>query len=135
MIRWCGSLLNNVCYLNTDAAIDKHGKYVGFGMVSRDSVGFVMTSRSQKVTATSYPQVTEAVAIQQRLLLDRGSGLRPMMVESDAHVVVGWINDGSQTCSDVEMIIADIYELLRAMNRISVSYVPQKSQSNGSCLS
>ncbi|KAK1587052.1 hypothetical protein Q3G72_009083 [Acer saccharum] len=89
-------------------------------MVIRDSEGFVMASSCQRVIATFDPQVAEAVAIQQGLLLSHDSGLGPVVMESDAQVVVGWIKDGSQFYSNVGMIIVDICELLRAMNCVSM---------------
>ncbi|KAK3218291.1 hypothetical protein Dsin_012261 [Dipteronia sinensis] len=55
--------------INMDAAIDKVGNLVGIGIVIRDVQGFVVSASSQRISATYSPQVPEAIAIYQGLLL------------------------------------------------------------------
>ncbi|KAK3222758.1 hypothetical protein Dsin_009783 [Dipteronia sinensis] len=112
---------------NTDATINKYGECVGLGIVIRDSPGFVMAASSQRIVVNYSPQVAEALVIKQELLFARDCGLFPVEIESNAAVVVGWIKDGSQACSDICLIITDICAQLPYLCCTAVEYVSRKA--------
>ena len=97
--------------INSDVVLDMVGHMVGLGVVIRNSDGLVMSSSSQKITTTFFPQVAEAVAISRGLQLAIDSGLTPCMLESDAEVVVKWINNVVPLCSEIGNVISDILVL------------------------
>ena len=61
----------------------------------RDYTGFVLVSSSQVIKAALSPQVAETVAIYRGIIFSRDCGLLPSVLESDAAIVVKWINEGS----------------------------------------
>ncbi|KAK3210877.1 hypothetical protein Dsin_015583 [Dipteronia sinensis] len=74
--------------VNTDPAINRSCKTTGFGIVIRDTTGFVMYSNSQNIISTLSPQMVEEEAILLGLMYARDSGLLLVTIESDAAVVV-----------------------------------------------
>ncbi|KAK3224771.1 hypothetical protein Dsin_004633 [Dipteronia sinensis] len=92
--------------LNTDAALNASGGVVGVGSVVRDSMGCVLATSSQQVVATYNAQLAEAVAIHRDLVLACKTGLYPVEVESNAKVVVGWINDSNHYSSEFRAKLA-----------------------------
>ncbi|KAK3211471.1 hypothetical protein Dsin_016177 [Dipteronia sinensis] len=63
-----------------------------------------MAASTQRMVANYSPQVAEAVAIYRGLRLAVESELGPIVVESDAALVVKWLNEGSFLESDVGLI-------------------------------
>ncbi|KAI9180800.1 hypothetical protein LWI28_008283 [Acer negundo] len=120
--------------INCDAAIDSTGYLVGCGAVIRNSNGLVMTASSQQLVATFLPHVAEAYAILCGLQLAIDSGLFPVTVESDAAVVVNWINEGLVPISEVGVFISDIKNLLQQIQFIAVSFVPRLANTVAHCL-
>ncbi|KAK2657148.1 hypothetical protein Ddye_010200 [Dipteronia dyeriana] len=66
----------------------------GFGIVIRDSEGFVMASSSQKIEASFSPQIAEATVILSGFQLALDTGLSPCRIDSNVEVIVNWINSG-----------------------------------------
>ncbi|KAK2647938.1 hypothetical protein Ddye_015427 [Dipteronia dyeriana] len=117
----------NIYKINCDAAINVASCLVGFGNIIRNSEGPVMASSSQNIIASFSPQVAEAEAIHQGLLLAIDAGLFPCLMESNAEVVVGWINSVIPLCSDIGVVIMDIQNLLKLDLCISINFVPRKT--------
>ncbi|KAK3222944.1 hypothetical protein Dsin_009969 [Dipteronia sinensis] len=113
--------------INTNVAINKLGKKIGFGIVIRDATGSVVASSSQSVIATLSPQVAEAEAILRGLHLARGLGLLLVTIESDAAMVVKWTNKGSHCGADVGLVLDDIVAMSRSLGCGLISFVPQKA--------
>ncbi|KAK0577517.1 hypothetical protein LWI29_034297 [Acer saccharum] len=113
--------------INCDAAIRVSDRLVSYGIVIHNSTGLVMAASSQRVMATFSAQVAEAGAILHGLHLAREAGLYPCMVDSDAEVVVGWINSKSSYCSEIGTVLNDIRVLLNRMHCISVNFVSRKA--------
>ncbi|KAK3219321.1 hypothetical protein Dsin_013291 [Dipteronia sinensis] len=61
------------------------------------------------------------------LVLTCETGLYPVEVESDAKVVVGWINDSKHYSSDVGLVIDAIRKLLRYNVSCSIKFVSRKA--------
>jgi hypothetical protein len=57
------------------------------------------------------------------LQLAADTGLTPCSIDSDAKVVVDWINRRIPLCSDVGVYIDDILSLLEQVRCISVNFV------------
>ena len=89
--------------------------------------GLVMAASSQKVAATFSPQVVEAVAIYRGLQLAVVSGLTPCMLESDAKVVIKWINDATPLCSEIGNVISDILVLQHLAQCVSIRIFHRKA--------
>ncbi|KAK3225424.1 hypothetical protein Dsin_005286 [Dipteronia sinensis] len=100
---------------------------VGVGLVVRDSMGCVLATSSQRVVATYNAQLAEAVAIHRGLVLACETGLYPIEVESDAKVVVGWINDSKHYSSEVGLVIDAIHKILRYNISCSIKFVSKKA--------
>ncbi|KAK1570896.1 hypothetical protein Q3G72_008729 [Acer saccharum] len=118
--------------INTDAAINKIGKKIGFGLVIRDAISFVMPSISQNVIATFSPHVVEAEAILHELQFARDLGLLLMTVELDTAeldtaVVIKWINEGSHCGADVCLVLDEINTLIRFLGCVAVNFVQRKA--------
>ncbi|KAK3187896.1 hypothetical protein Dsin_027457 [Dipteronia sinensis] len=112
------------CYkINCDVVVDVEEGFIGIGVAVRDSTGFVMASSSQRITTTYSSQVAETVAITRGLQFAKDSGLLPCVLESDAAVVVKWINDESHLDSECGGLILDILELISCMNGVLVNFV------------
>ena len=69
----------------------------------------------------------ELGAILGGLQLAADTGFIPCRIDSDAAVVVGWINNRKPLCSDVGIIIADIQAMLEQVPCVSVNFVPRKA--------
>ncbi|KAK2654944.1 hypothetical protein Ddye_007996 [Dipteronia dyeriana] len=100
---------------------------MGFRIVIRNSNGLVMATSSQNITVSFSPQVAEAEAIRRGLLLAIAAGLFPCMLESDAEVVVGWINNVTPLCFEIGVVIMDIQNLLKLDIYISINFVSRKT--------
>ena len=117
----------NIYKINCDAALSGSSSLAGVGIVIRDHCGMVMVASSQKFVATFTPQVAEAMAILQSLQLAIDSGLFPCCVESDAKVVVDWINSNKVLFSDIGSVISDIRRLCLQARCGSFLFVPRKA--------
>ncbi|KAK2651259.1 hypothetical protein Ddye_018748 [Dipteronia dyeriana] len=71
--------------------------------------------------------MSEAVTIHKGLVLACETGLYPVEVESDAKVVVGWINDSKHYSSEVGLVIDAIRKILRYNPSCSIKYVSRKA--------
>ncbi|KAK3205088.1 hypothetical protein Dsin_019134 [Dipteronia sinensis] len=113
--------------LNIDAALNASGCVVGVGLVVWDSMGCVLATSTQRVVATYNAQLAEAVAIHRGLVLACETGLYPVEVESDAKVVVGWINDSKHYSSEVGLVMDAIRQILRYNVSCSIKFVSRKA--------
>ncbi|KAK3206989.1 hypothetical protein Dsin_021035 [Dipteronia sinensis] len=104
---WGCRIFKDVCSfkLNTDTALNASSGVVGVGLVVRDSLGCVLATSSQRIVGPYIAQMAEAVAIHRGLVLACETGLYLVKVESDAKVVVDWINDAKHYSSEVGLVI------------------------------
>ncbi|KAK3224802.1 hypothetical protein Dsin_004664 [Dipteronia sinensis] len=113
--------------LNTDAALNASGCVVGVGLVVQDSMCYVLATSSQRVVVTYNTQLAEAVTIHRGLVLACETGLYPVEVESDAKVVIGWINDSKHYSSKVGLVIDAIRKILRYNVSCFIKFVSRKA--------
>ncbi|KAK3217704.1 hypothetical protein Dsin_011674 [Dipteronia sinensis] len=109
-------------------------KIVGVGIVIRDLDGFVEAASSQRISATYSPHVAKAVAIYKGFLLASQTDFWRVEVESDAAVVVGWVNDGKVMESEVGLVVEDIKLLTNTMLFCTVNFVSRKFNRVAHCL-
>ncbi|KAK3211234.1 hypothetical protein Dsin_015940 [Dipteronia sinensis] len=112
--------------VNCDAAIDVRGGRIGFGFI-RDSTGSVMASSSQVMTGYFNAQAAEAIAILRGIHFSTDCGSSPCYVESDAEVVVRWINESSHLDSMCGAILAEIILSSSEMIGLCFNYVPRQA--------
>ncbi|KAK3188605.1 hypothetical protein Dsin_028166 [Dipteronia sinensis] len=112
--------------VNCDAAMDVKGGRIGFGLVIRDTTGFVLAASSQVMEGYFTAQVAEAIAILRGVQFSKDCGLSPCGFESDAEVVVGWINDRNLLESVCGVILSDIISLVDNMDGVCFDYVPRQ---------
>ncbi|KAK3198024.1 hypothetical protein Dsin_021439 [Dipteronia sinensis] len=93
---WCPPIEGQL-KINTDATVDVEGKKIGIGVVIREHTGFVMASCAQKIDVGYSPVLVEAEAILRGLQFTKDSGLCHVVVESDAAIVVAYINDPNRS--------------------------------------
>ncbi|KAK2642392.1 hypothetical protein Ddye_024155 [Dipteronia dyeriana] len=84
-----------------------------------------MASSSQKIEASFSPQIAEAMTILRGLQLALDTGLSPCRIDSDAEVIVNWINIGVVIFSKVGSVIDDIRLLLDQVLCVSFNFVPR----------
>ncbi|KAK3198821.1 hypothetical protein Dsin_022236 [Dipteronia sinensis] len=120
--------------INCDAAIDLAGCLVGCGVVIRNEEGLIMAASSQRMMASFPPHIAEATAILCGIQLAIDSGLNPVIVESDAAVVVEWINGGDILYSEIGVIISNIKNLLQQIHCAAVAFVPRSANQVAHCL-
>ncbi|KAK3188547.1 hypothetical protein Dsin_028108 [Dipteronia sinensis] len=120
--------------INCDAAIDSKTSRIGIGIVIRDANGFVMASSSQVFAAAFNAQIMEAMGILRAILFSIDCGMSPCVLESDAEVVVNWINKGSHFDSVCGGILSDISSLSVERGGLSFCFVPRQANEVAHCL-
>ncbi|KAK3199475.1 hypothetical protein Dsin_022890 [Dipteronia sinensis] len=70
--------------INTDAALNVHGKVTGFGVVIRDCYRGVMVSYCRNIRACYQPHIAEAIAILEGIRFAVNRRFVPAILESDA---------------------------------------------------
>ena len=111
--------------INIDATLNVHGQMSGLGVVIRDCNGQVMASLCSQLGVCYSPEIAEVLAIRRGLRLAMETGLVPVVLESDASVVVNAIGSQDRSSYDVGIIIHDISCLLRSPCFNSISFVPR----------
>ncbi|KAL5734158.1 hypothetical protein ACOSP7_032019 [Xanthoceras sorbifolium] len=76
-----------------------------------------------RVSALYCPQVTEALAIFHGLRFAFKTGLSPLHVKSDCLEMIKVLQDGSISCSDLDLVISVIFSLNYFLHVLSFSFV------------
>ncbi|KAL5736308.1 hypothetical protein ACOSQ2_031096 [Xanthoceras sorbifolium] len=77
-----------------------------------------------RVTGFFCPQVVEALAIFHGLRFVSETCLFPLHVESDCLEVIKVLHDGSIPCSDLDLVISNVFYLVCSSTVLSFSFVP-----------
>ncbi|KAK4852010.1 hypothetical protein QYF36_020258 [Acer negundo] len=80
-------------------------RYIGLGIVIRDSFGRVKTVASFKEKAMISPLISEVMAMWRDIVLALDSGLIPFQIDFDSLQVVELVNKG-QICKDESVDIS-----------------------------
>ncbi|KAK2665436.1 hypothetical protein Ddye_004010 [Dipteronia dyeriana] len=130
LVTWAQSYLED--YKSVNSSVEE--VEWGFGIIIRTHKREVMASSAQFVKADYSPQLAEAIAILSGLIFMHDSGLLPCAVESDAQVIVNFINLGATPLSEVGLVIHDIILFLGSNCVCSVSFVHRIANMVAHCL-
>lgn len=108
--------------INTDASLADEG-VVGLGAVARDMKGRVLFSVVRRTRAWWPSEIAEAKAVHMAILWAKKQGLRSVIIESDAQVIVSRLARASIFFSDLDSILGDILSLCSFFHDISFSHV------------
>ncbi|KAK3206766.1 hypothetical protein Dsin_020812 [Dipteronia sinensis] len=111
--------------INCETAINEKEGRIGLGIVIRDHSGAVMASCFLTLAAFFDANTAETMAIYKGLIFSRDCGIFPCVIESDAAVVVKWINEDSHWDSISGNILVEISALVSGLHVISVSHIPR----------
>ncbi|KAL5822912.1 hypothetical protein ACOSQ3_020836 [Xanthoceras sorbifolium] len=111
--------------LNIDASIVVSAGMVGLGLAIRDEVGRIRVAGSVCVTVLYDPILAEATAVLHGIRLAIDSGFSPMLVESDALGVINVLKEGVIPCSNLDLIVSDIFQLCFCSSVLSFSFMPR----------
>ena len=78
----------NTYKINVDGATSENGKPSSIGVVIRDCRGYVVAARGKILPATYSAEVTEAFAVEERVVLAYELKLSNVILESDSTAVV-----------------------------------------------
>ena len=95
------------------------------GIVIRNYSWSVMVSSSILLAACYDPKLAEMMAIYRGLIFSRDCSLHPCVLESDAAVVVKWINENSHRDSVGGNILVEISSLIISLQVLSVNHIPR----------
>ncbi|KAL5733341.1 hypothetical protein ACOSQ2_033033 [Xanthoceras sorbifolium] len=109
--------------INSDVAVDVRGRRLGFGVVFRDFAGKVLVSYTSLLLGLFSSDIGEALAILYGLRLAVDLGLSSVCVESDAASIVKQLASRDSPCSDIGLILDDIFSLAVNVSSISFSSV------------
>ncbi|XP_010680492.2 uncharacterized protein LOC104895629 [Beta vulgaris subsp. vulgaris] len=119
--KWCAPP-SGLVKVNADASVNGEG-WVGLGAVARDDKGSVLFSAVRRTRAWWPPDVAEAKAIYMAVLWAKHHGLKEVVIESDAQVLVSRLSSAALFHSDLDAILGDIINLCSWFNIISFSHV------------
>ncbi|SPT16885.1 unnamed protein product [Triticum aestivum] len=94
--------------VNVDAAIFSQSARAGFGVVIRDHRGRVQVANRGYFERVQIPEVAEAMALQQALILANNTGMRKIMVASDCLSLINKIKGLGFDRSPTGAIVHDI---------------------------
>ncbi|KAL5835219.1 hypothetical protein ACOSQ3_014791 [Xanthoceras sorbifolium] len=115
--------LTGVFKLNVDANLAVNAGLVGIGLVIRDAFGRVRAASSIKLTAFFFPLLAEVVVIFHGVRLAFNSGFLPVLVEYDALGAINVLKEDSIPCSDLGLVIFDIFLVCRSLSVLSFSLI------------
>ncbi|KAL5750273.1 hypothetical protein ACOSP7_024876 [Xanthoceras sorbifolium] len=89
-----------------------------------DGIGKVRAAGSVCVAAYFSPLLVEATTVLHGIRLAINSGSSPLLVESDALGVINVLKGGVIPCSDLELIVSDIFALCLSFNVACFFFIP-----------
>lgn len=111
-----------VVKINSDASLSEEG-WVGMGAIARDSTGSVIFSAVKRVKAWWPPEIAEAKAILLAVSWARRQGLKKVVFESDAQILISRLSRAAIYLSDLDAILSDILFLVKDFDFASFSHV------------
>ena len=107
--------------INTYASLSEKGQ-VGLGVVARDNGGRVLFATVRRHRAWWPPDVAEAKAIHLAMVWAKKQGLKEVIIESDAQVIVSRLSKNAiYYFSDLDAILRDIISLFVQIFMLLVS--------------
>ena len=111
--------------INVDGALFHDTKRSGIGVIMRDCEGEVVMARCVHLVGLYTPEETEALAIKIGCKCAQEEGIDKFILESDAQVIVNYLNKSGELLSSVGVIIIGIKDLLRGFTDGRVQHVPR----------
>lgn len=111
--------------LNFDVSVHNDPPFMGIGVVARDRHGKVLAWRRRKISYIQVPEIGEALAVRQAVLLARDLQLSDICIEGDCLSIILALNRNSPDFSASGVILEDINLLLASFNSVSFEFVPR----------
>ncbi|KAL5743416.1 hypothetical protein ACOSQ2_026532 [Xanthoceras sorbifolium] len=92
----------------------------------RNSAGLVMAAGSVKLCGSFSPSLAETLAIRRGMQLALETGFSPLLLESDCLGAINAVKARSVLCSDMGLVLADIFSLSSNLNVVSFSFIPRE---------
>lgn len=94
--------------INVDAAIFSHSGRAGYGVVVRDHLGAPVAAYRGCFDHTQSPEVAEALAVRQALVLAKNAGFQKIQVASDCLTLINKLQGTGLDRSSIGAIVQDI---------------------------
>ncbi|KAK4401657.1 hypothetical protein Sango_0906400 [Sesamum angolense] len=132
-VRWSPPGLDEV-KLNFDGAIFASSVEVGIGIIARDSAGACVGWKSVRKQGSFVPEMVEAMAAREAILLACRVGWRRIILEGDCANIYQKLSALSPDCSALGAIIRDIKCLALNFDLCSFSLVRRSGNKVAHCL-
>lgn len=116
-----------VIKVNVDASFFEQNGNGGTGVVVRDHGGQLLCAQALWYEFVAGPHVMEAYAIRDGLRLALQMGLRSIVLESDASVVVGLLNSGNFDRSGIAPILHEVMDVGENLEQLQLCHVGRSS--------
>ena len=113
----------NMVKINWDAALDKHRKTIGLGIIARDERGSVLAAARKTMSLVVEPVVAESMAALHALIFCHEQGYQEVVFEGDALQVVKAVTSDSPCNAGHGNLIEDIRASLRLLGSSSFNHV------------
>jgi ribonuclease HI len=112
--------------VNVDAAIFKEDNRYGWGMVVCNHAGSVKLTCSEGVSGMVSPELAEAIAVRQAMVVTRDNGFHHIILASDCLAVIQKISSKARDRSLVGSVIGDIKRLATEFDSCVFQHVGRK---------
>ena len=121
--------------INVDGMVAKAKRKAGVGVIVRDELGRVEATMCRNLNAPLGAIKTESKAIEAGLLFTQDIGIRDIVVESDALIMVQVLNGISALPFAVLVVIQGIMDLSKGFRRVEFSHVKRQGNRSAHVLS
>ncbi|KAK8998041.1 hypothetical protein V6N11_012573 [Hibiscus sabdariffa] len=111
---------------NFDASFNSFEKRSTSSIIIRDSSGQPMAASTFPQLFTRDPEMTEAKACEQAVLLARDLGFRKVIIEGDALNVINKLNNHVEDRPDIGAIVKNIQDVRKQFQNISFVHVSRR---------
>ncbi|KAL0430273.1 UNVERIFIED_CONTAM: hypothetical protein Sradi_0653300 [Sesamum radiatum] len=125
---------NGIIKLNYDGAIFSSSSEVGLGVIARDSAGACVWWKSARKRQVSEPEMVEALAAREAVLLARQFGWRKIVLEGDSANIHHKLNSPQPDSSTTGTVIRDIKSLVSDFDLCCFSLVRRMANKVAHCL-
>ncbi|XP_059456541.1 uncharacterized protein LOC132186577 [Corylus avellana] len=113
--------------VNVDAALDKKGGKMGFGLIMRDHEGQVIVAKNIMRLGTWKPAVAEVLAVYFGVISGQVQRVQQLIVEGVAKQITDAIQDEGQNHSLLGRLIDDVRLGLNAIPKLKVEHVNREA--------
>ncbi|KAL0442132.1 UNVERIFIED_CONTAM: putative mitochondrial protein [Sesamum radiatum] len=102
--------------INFNAALFNHTLDIGVGVVCRNSLGSCIAWLSHRFTRSASPELAEAIAAREALLLASKRGFSNLLLEGDREILIHKLQNPIPDSSPLGVVIDDIKHLANQLN-------------------